>query len=124
MEGWEGEKVDQFENCEERQNLRHEGGEEQSDVPALPSEAMAKSQPVWRAMSGSVAMQQQGSVLMSVAHITTKIHEVIPGLGCCLALRSQPMAVQSWPCASLATALLSVGPTPPLGSTRDLALTV
>lgn len=44
--------------------------------PAPPPEAMVESQPVLllKAMSGSVAMQQQGAVSMSVAHITTKDH--------------------------------------------------
>ena len=32
--------------------------------------------------SVSVALQQQKSVLMSMAHVTTKDHADIPGLGC------------------------------------------
>ena len=41
-----------------------------------------KSQPVLpvRAMSGLVAMQQQGSVLMSMSPINNKDHVDIPGL--------------------------------------------
>ena len=41
-----------------------------------------KSQPVLpvRAMSGVVAMQQQGSVLMSMSPINNKDHVDIPGL--------------------------------------------
>lgn len=41
---------------------------------------MTKYQPalLLRAMSGSVALQQQGSVSMPVAPITTKSHAVIP----------------------------------------------
>lgn len=35
-----------------------------------------------RAMSGSVARQHQGSVSMSVAHITNKDYSDGPGLGC------------------------------------------
>jgi hypothetical protein len=44
--------------------------------PAPPPEAMMKSQPVLllKAMSGSMALQQQGAVSISVAHITTKDH--------------------------------------------------
>lgn len=33
-----------------------------------------------KAMSGSMVMQQQGSVSISVDHITTKGHEDVPGL--------------------------------------------
>jgi hypothetical protein len=42
----------------------------------LPPEAMVRSQPVLplRATSGSMVLKQQGSVLMSVAHVTTKGH--------------------------------------------------
>lgn len=55
---------------ENRQNWRQGGGEEQ---PALLSEAMVMSQPMVppRAMSGSIALQQQGSVSSSVTHVTT-----------------------------------------------------
>jgi hypothetical protein len=35
-----------------------------------------------RAMSGPVAMQNQGSVSICVTHITTKGHADLPGLGC------------------------------------------
>lgn len=36
----------------------------------------------WKTMSESLAMQQYGSVLMSMVHFTPKGHVVIPGLGC------------------------------------------
>lgn len=44
-----------------------------------------------RALSWSLAMQQQGSVLMFMPHITTKGHAVVPGLSCGL----RPRAMQS-----------------------------
>lgn len=37
-----------------------------------------------RVMSGSMAMQHQGSVSMSLTYSTTKGHPDISGLGCCL----------------------------------------
>lgn len=41
-----------------------------------------KSQPILlRTMSASVTVQQQRSVLMSLAHTTTKDHEDVPSLG-------------------------------------------
>lgn len=47
-------------------------------------------------MSGSVAMQQQGYVLMSVVHITIKGHVDILDLGYCLRPCLCPRAVQNW----------------------------
>lgn len=51
--------------------------------PALPPGATVRSQPKLslRAMSRSVAIQQQVSVLMSVTPITTRKHEDIPSHG-------------------------------------------
>ena len=46
-------------------------------MPALPPGAIVKSQP--KAMSASVAVEQQGSV--SMGHITTRKHGDIPGWG-------------------------------------------
>lgn len=43
----------------------------QMGVSALPPETMLKLWLVLRAMPGSVTRQQQGSVLMSMTHITT-----------------------------------------------------
>lgn len=37
-----------------------------------------------KAMSVTMAMQQKGSVSMSVAHISIRDHEDVPGLGSCL----------------------------------------
>lgn len=54
-------------------------------------------------MSGSMAMQQQqGPVSMSMAHIPTRDHVDISGLGYHLGPHSG--AVQSWHCHSLAAA--------------------
>lgn len=43
-------------------------------------EAILRSQPP-RAMSEPVALKQQGSVSMPMAHVTTKSHADVPGLG-------------------------------------------
>lgn len=71
---------------------------------------MVKSQntlPV-RAMSATVAVQQQGFVLMSIAYITTEDHAHVPGLGgnlrSCWCLR----VVQTWPFPPLLGALWRV----------------
>ena len=66
---------EQFENYEERWNWGQESGKEQPTVSSQPK-AIVKSQPVppLRARSGSVAIQQQKSVSMSSAHITTRHH--------------------------------------------------
>lgn len=60
-----------------RQNWRHESREEQRYVSSLSCHL----RPRWSrlilllwAVSGSIAMQQQGSVLMPMAHITSKVH--------------------------------------------------
>ena len=37
-----------------------------------------------RAMSGSMALQKQGTMLMFVTHVATKGHVEVLGLGCCL----------------------------------------
>lgn len=56
------------------------------DWAALPPEALVKSHPVLprKAMSGSEAIQQPRSVLMSMslADVTTKDHADISGLSC------------------------------------------
>lgn len=46
----------------------------------MPPEAILRSQPP-RAMSGPVALKQHGSVSMLMAHVTTKNHAYIHGLG-------------------------------------------
>ena len=55
-------------------DLEIEGGEEQPDVSSLPCHLRPWCQLVLplRATFGSMAVQQQGTVLMSVAHIITK----------------------------------------------------
>lgn len=69
-----------LEYYKERWNWKHKGGEANCEWPPrlLPG-AMLKSQPELplRAMSESVATQQQGS--MSVAHITTRQHGGVTG---------------------------------------------
>jgi hypothetical protein len=58
-----------------------------------------------RAMFESVATQWQGSVLMSLAHITTRKHDGSP---CQAAIKDHMNvvgAVQNWPHPSLATVL-------------------
>lgn len=54
--------------------------------------------------SGSMAMQQQGSVVMSVTHITSEEHADVPG-----PCRS-PNSVPSWPGTSLVAAFWRAGP--------------
>lgn len=77
----------------------------------LLPEAMVQSQPMLppRAMSGSVILKQQGSVLMSIAHFTIRDHADVSGLSCylkpCYCLRPE----QRWPLA-MATVLERVGP--------------
>lgn len=78
-----GEKERQNGLCTVRRNWRHEGGEPDiSSLRWLPPEAMVMSPPILllRARSGSVVLQQQGPVLVSVSHIATKGHGDIPGL--------------------------------------------
>lgn len=50
-----------------------------------------------KAMSGSLTLQQQRSVLMSVAHATTKDHVEVPSLRCYLDPCRCPKAVQNHP---------------------------
>jgi hypothetical protein len=78
---------------------------------ALPPRAMVRSQPKLppRAMSESMAMQCQGSVLISVAHITIK-------------LLTRSWAWKSYPCPSSAAGLGGAGSAPHLGSTKGLAM--
>lgn len=73
-----------------------------------------------RAMSGSMAMQQEDCVLMSITHVITKDHMDVPGLACCLGAHSCLSAGQSYPCLSL---LRHSGKQAPcLDSTVELAL--
>lgn len=83
-----------------------------------------KSQPILtlRAMSGSMTKQQQGSVSMSMTHVTIKVHVDVPGLDCSLRPCRYPRAAQNWPCPSPTESLGRVGPAPCLGSTAELAL--
>lgn len=63
---------------------RKRRGTARCDRPALSPEPTVISGPLLlpRAKPGSVAFLQQGSVLMSVACITTKDHADLLGLGC------------------------------------------
>lgn len=86
-----------------------------------------------KTMSESLTMQQQGSVLMSVAHITTRKHGDILG---CRGPHVCSGAVQNCPCPSLAVALWRAGhishhqqhqrvsPAPYLDRTAELNLVV
>lgn len=49
---------------------------------ACNAEAMVKTQSMLslRNMSGSMAMEQRGSMPMSIVHIITKCHVAVPGL--------------------------------------------
>lgn len=60
-------------------------------------------------MSESVAMQQQRSVLMPMAHVITEEHGDDPGKGSNMGPCGYPGAVQNWPHPSLATALWRAG---------------
>jgi hypothetical protein len=53
-----------------------------------------------RVMFGSLGMQQQGNVVMSMTHITTRDHGGIHDLGSHLEPHGCPRAVQNWPCPS------------------------
>ena len=86
-----------------------------------------KSQPVLllRVMSGSIVMQQNGSVLMSVVHITTKDRVDISDLGCCLEPHRCTRVVHSWSHFSPSASLWRADPAPCLNSTfGELALKV
>lgn len=50
---------------------------------------------------------------MSIAHVTTRDHEDVPGLGSHQGPRGVPGAVQNWPWPSLAATLWRAGPTTP-----------
>jgi hypothetical protein len=82
-----------------------------------------KSQPLspLKTMSRSMAMQQQGSVSMSLAHITTKEqgHKDVPGLCNYLGPHWGSSVVQSWLHPSLATAPGRAISAPCLGSTVE-----
>lgn len=54
------------------------------EQPVPPPEAMVKSQLMLplRVISESIAMQQEGPVLMSVVHIATKDHADVSRRGC------------------------------------------
>ena len=80
------------------------------------------------ATSRSVAMQQCESVLMSMAHITTKDHAESPGLGCCPRLwlcRAGPAPHWLWHFGELAPPLThdsiqESGPCTSIGRNREL----
>lgn len=65
-----------------------------------PEAKMKKSQPLMQLkdMSECMVMPQQGFVLMSVAHMTTKDHEDISCLSSCLGKHRCPGVVLSCPC--------------------------
>lgn len=83
---------------------------------------MVNSQPVvmLRAVIESMAMQWQGSALMSVAQDSTKDRVDTPSLASYLGPCKCPRAVQNWPQLS-AAALRGAGPAHRLGSTVELA---
>lgn len=64
---------------------------------APPPEAVMKSQSIlpMRAMSGSLVMPLQGSVSISIAHITNTVHAGIPGLGSHLGPQISP-SISQW----------------------------
>jgi hypothetical protein len=65
---------------------------------------MVRSQPelLLRTMSGSVAIQLQGSVLMSIAYVTTREHGDVPDAGSARDhIDIQGGAVHDWPCPLL-----------------------
>jgi hypothetical protein len=70
-------EAEQVDHHEERWDGRLEG---ERNRPALPPQALMKSQSML--LLRSVTTQQQGSVLVSVAHITTKDHAEISSQGC------------------------------------------
>lgn len=67
---------------------------------------MVKHQPALprRAMSGSMAMQWQGLVSMSMVHITTREHRDVPGLGSKLGSQSCPKMCRTGPTSHWAVA--------------------
>ena len=74
------------------------GGTASGEWLLLPSEAMARSQPVLKVLFGSLALKQQESAPMSLTHVSTKAHADVPGLGFLV------RAVQTWPWSSPAVA--------------------
>lgn len=105
---------EQFEHYEERSKWRLRGWREIDccEQPALPPEPIVKSQPMLplSVLSGSIALKQQGSVVMSITHIISKEHANIPVLGSCLGPCRSPNSVQSWPSSSLVAAFQRAGP--------------
>lgn len=80
-------------------------------------------------MSGSVVMQSQWLVLISIAPITTRDHGDIPGMCSHLGPLGCPDYEQNWHLPSLATEFhlspeASFGPTLSLDSTVELAVVV
>ena len=63
------------------------------------------------AMSRSLAMQLQGSVSISIAHITNTVHSAIPGLNSHMGPHISPRVVQSWLQLSMAEVPWRAGPT-------------
>jgi len=74
---------------------------------ALLLEAMVKSQPILPlgVMPGLVETQQQRSVSISMAQVTTKYLAHVPCEGCCLGPDWCPRTVQNWPRPSLVVTL-------------------
>lgn len=136
-----GRETEQFEYFEEREmDLETQGWRGIAcGKPALLPEPVVKSQaglPL-RVMCGSLAMLQQGAVLMSMIYITTRDHGDAPGLGSCLGSRRYPTAVldltltlrgcgtlESWARVLLVAVLRRVGSVPCLGSTAERVLMV
>jgi hypothetical protein len=89
--------MEQLERYEERWNWRLEGREELPIVSGQLCQLgiLVRSQPKlpMRVMSEFMGKQWQGSVLMSLAHITTREHGEVPGWSSCLGPPGCPWAV-------------------------------
>lgn len=115
--------MEQLEHCEEKWNWRIMGGQEYPSV----SGAMVKSQPELstRAMSGMMAMQQQGRsqwLILALENIDRGAPwSQVDLQGLCLNGPTPPLsgfgALDSWSHLSLVAALQRLGSVPHLGST-------
>lgn len=87
---------------------------------------MVKSQPALplRAISMFVVMQQQGSVSMSMTHITTEAIRTSLDWAAVPDHIDVQRVSQNWPHPSLAATLERMGPVPYLVSSVELALVV
>lgn len=111
--GGRGRGSGQFKHWEERLGKARLQRKSLGEVPThAASEGHA-----WRA---SVTMHWQGSVSISMAHITTKDHENIPCQGSRLGASRCQRVMQSWPHPSLAVALGRAGSVPQWGNTMEL----